>query len=246
MWWCLRVDVNCFYHRSDNALDYVFAHFCGIYMASTVYFLIYCMLKVRSRYYDFNRIMIFFGLMYSQNVEKQASNLSSSGPSWICFGPHVEYWYGSFLLILTTIPRNFWEFPFSTNFVFRGQSKFGNDCCVSTYEQWSRYVRYIVLCLLNMSCLCRPYLCFVECIPFQRNFWQKEHTAPRDGILLIWHRSAIYYPFENSLEDFLTIVPRFLVSKLHLIHLSRSPSAFYLEGDKQHRAHHYRKAILWI
>ena len=33
----------CFFTRSIvSGLDYVFAHFCGIYVTSTVYFLIYC------------------------------------------------------------------------------------------------------------------------------------------------------------------------------------------------------------
>lgn len=36
---------NCNEKCSQNGLDYIFSHFCGIYLTSTVYFLIYCMLK---------------------------------------------------------------------------------------------------------------------------------------------------------------------------------------------------------
>jgi len=31
--------------HSENALDYVFPHFCGVYLCATFYFLIYCLLK---------------------------------------------------------------------------------------------------------------------------------------------------------------------------------------------------------
>eukprot|EP01121_Diplochlamys_sp_Union-15-3_P009669 TRINITY_DN263_c0_g1_i2.p1 TRINITY_DN263_c0_g1~~TRINITY_DN263_c0_g1_i2.p1 ORF type:complete len:359 (-),score=59.04 TRINITY_DN263_c0_g1_i2:72-1064(-) len=31
--------------KSQNGLDYVFSHFCGIYLASTFYFIVYCILK---------------------------------------------------------------------------------------------------------------------------------------------------------------------------------------------------------
>ena len=30
---------------SQNGLDYVFSHFCGIYLTSTAFFLIYCAIK---------------------------------------------------------------------------------------------------------------------------------------------------------------------------------------------------------